>query len=250
MIDGKVINSFMAHILNLDLRMKKLKEGVMKKVFLVLALMSFAFALPMYANANIIGNVTLKETFQTGGSVSFDSGANYGNYALDYHVSLNNGPYAEAFCVEGQDGPQQIGPLYTLLTIDSGLSAFSLDASTYLAAGWVATLWKMGGATKEAAQIAIWEIIFDWGNLDLSTGTFRSNAASYNATAAAILANLGSPDFISGWALAVNPTVTQGQPIGNTPYQNYLVQYNVSEPMTMILFGLGLIGLAALTRKE
>ena len=47
----------------------------MKKVFLVLALMSFVFALPMYANADIIGNVTLKETFQTGGSVSFNSGA-------------------------------------------------------------------------------------------------------------------------------------------------------------------------------
>jgi hypothetical protein len=226
----------------------------MKKFCLVLALVSFVFALPMYANADIIGNVTLAEQFSSPTGVVTFNGVD-ANVYLNYSVSLNGGGYQQAFCVENQTGPgvQNPLPIYTLISVDAGLGAFLAggDPARYLAAAWVANFWSTGGASKAAAQIAIWELIYDYGNINLSTGNFESGTGNaYTSAAAAILALVpyGNLPSSSSWALAVNPEVAAGGQISEAPWQNYLVR--VPEPLTLILFGFGLISLACFRRKE
>ena len=109
--------------------------GKLKWLLLIAAFL----AVPLAANAGIIGNVNLTEIYSSPtGSVSFPSGAS-GNYYLDYDASINGASAVEAFCVEDATGPNQTLQ-YTLLTIDSGLTAFGLNALNYMAAAWIAAL--------------------------------------------------------------------------------------------------------------
>jgi hypothetical protein len=219
----------------------------MKKLFWVLALVSFVFALPIYANAGIIGTVTLQEAYSSpSGQTSI------GNVYFDYDVSINGGSFQEAFCVENRNGPS--GTVnYTLLSVDSGLSAFGLNPAKYLQAAAIAEYYYNNylnndptEAWKAGAQIAVWESIFD-SSFNLSTGVFST--ALYTSQAQSIwTAVQGNIPGSSPWVLAVNPTVAQGGTVIEAEYQNYLVR--VPEPTTMLLFGLGLVGLAGLRRKE
>jgi hypothetical protein len=153
-----------------------------------------------------------------------------------------------AFCVEQYGGPT--GITYTLLANNGTLADFGLNASRFLAAGAIAEYWLNNYAGSDAykagAQLAIWDIIYD-GTFDLTAGSFRSTGG-YSAQARTIMDHVNLNITSSPWVLAVNPTVVQGGHVSEGESQNYLVR--VPEPMTMLLFGLGLVGLAGLRRKE
>jgi hypothetical protein len=217
----------------------------MKRMLLLLAVLSFMVVVPMLGNAGIIGDVTLSESAGgPTGNVSFATynGGAFINAYLDYNVSINGGPSLLAFCVEGMISPS--GPqTYTMLSIDGGLSTFSLDPARYEAASWIAKTY--GTTQREAAQIAIWEVVTDGtSGFDLTNGDFKST--SYNSEAMIIL---GSLQYDTSWVLLVNPTVAAGGTVEIKNYQNYITR--VPEPGTLLLLGSGLLGLAlAGSRKK
>jgi hypothetical protein len=227
----------------------------MKRIVFLAVILSVVFTASM-ASANTVNLNYLSVTNQAAVSLSGDWLSSppqvyAGNYTVNIWSSDNSTNYGNftGFCVDPATAPSSYS-LYDLRGIAEG--------SRYEAAAWVFANYLTLGYTAPAAQIAIWELVWDWGNLSLQSGHMAyTSGGSYSAAAQALvdwaMSGIGTNFDQSIYMIAHSPT--SGESL-NFPAQDYILPRGattvgppVPVPSTVYLLGAGLLGLVGIRRR-
>jgi hypothetical protein len=211
----------------------------MMVILTVLSVTSMAGATPVQLKE--VGVVPGTPVNIHAGAIGDINGAQAGNYQIQFTNS--NGPTVSGFCVD---------PRYAL----SGFNSYDLlpivAGTSYAAAAWVLDQ-KYQGYQATVAQIAVWELVWDWRTLNWDDGIFRllnttTNYATletdaegiYKAALYAFDHDGISADLLSKYRVASNGGFGAGG-------QDYIVPVPV--PPSAILLCSGLLGLAGIRRN-
>ena len=178
-------------------------------------------------------------TGYSGATISYAYGTKTGGIAAEIYIKWNSVP-TWSYCI---DLDNFVGDAQTIAYL-GGVGA-PIAALDFKEAAWIIEKnWAPGLSTTERAalQAAIWTVRYNGAFVVGSNGTAFDN---YFAAYMASLSDSGFGNFI--------PSNYAYLDLGQVPGQIDSVQdliTRVPEPGTLILMGLGLLGLAGLRRKE
>jgi len=215
---------------------------MLKRVVLMSEILSVVLVASM-AGAYTVDLKYLGVQPQTGVNIYAGDFGNTGVYAGNLQIQFydGSGPTFLGFCVEPRY-PSNGFATYNLSPID--------PTSRYAAAAWVLDQYHAGEAVSTAAQIAVWELVWDT-SLNWDDGTFKLLGTTENYDAlklqATTIYNAALGATITGSLLSKYMLASDG--VFGAGYQDFVVQTPAPIPAAVWLLGSGLIGLAVIRRR-